>query len=147
MKKASLDTMHLLISRYQGLIQGLKTSLTRLRNEIEKEEAPATQRTFAKVQRRVQKEEHRLQAKREKKLKALGVYTIVSSATGTTTETKTRRNRRFIRKSKGSHTDNKKKDVTVINLSSVELSDSEKSLLSKGLGFCPRPKSYDRGSL
>ena len=33
------------------------------------------------------------------------------------------------------------------NLSNVELSESESSLLSKGLGFCPRPKSYDRGEL
>ena len=27
------------------------------------------------------------------------------------------------------------------------MNESEKSLLSKGLGFCPRPKGYDRGKL
>ena len=35
----------------------------------------------------------------------------------------------------------------VFNLSSVDLTESENRLLSKGLGFCPRPKSYDRGNL
>ena len=38
-------------------------------------------------------------------------------------------------------------DNFVVNLSSHDLSRSEKSLLSKGLGFCPRPKGYDHGKL
>ena len=38
-------------------------------------------------------------------------------------------------------------DTPVVNLSSVDLTESENCLLSKGLGFCPRPKSYDRGNL
>ena len=35
----------------------------------------------------------------------------------------------------------------VVNLSSYDLTESEKTLLSKGLSFCPHPKDYDRGKL
>jgi predicted GIY-YIG superfamily endonuclease len=36
---------------------------------------------------------------------------------------------------------------TVVNISNLELTDAEIKLLSKGLSFCPRPKTYDRGKL
>ena len=58
-----------------------------------------------------------------------------------------KRNRRFRRPKGKKNTEKHKDDKVVVNLSSVELSESESSLLSKALGFCPRPKSYDRGEL
>ena len=33
----------------------------------------------------------------------------------------------------------------MVNLSNVQLTEAEKSLLSKSLNFCPRPLSYDHG--
>ena len=38
-------------------------------------------------------------------------------------------------------------DSAVVNLSSVDLTASEKALLSKGLNICPRTKSYGKGKL
>ena len=58
-----------------------------------------------------------------------------------------RRNRRFTRPSARKNTDRQVNDNVVVNLSSVKLTQPEKALLSRGLGFCPRPKSYDRGKL
>ena len=48
---------------------------------------------------------------------------------------------------KASKNREKGSDNFVINLSSHDLTESEKSLLSKGLGFCPRPKDNDCGNL
>ena len=86
-------------------------------------------------------------AKREKKLKALGVQQTSSSLSNTVFESKKKRNRRFRRQKGKKNIEKHKDDKLVVNLSSVELSESESSLLSKGLGFCPRPKSYERGKL
>ncbi|KAL3872501.1 hypothetical protein ACJMK2_040421 [Sinanodonta woodiana] len=36
---------------------------------------------------------------------------------------------------------------SVVNLSKLELTEAEIKLVSKGLRFCPRPKTYDRGKL
>ena len=93
------------------------------------------------------KKENHLSAKREKKLKALGVQQSSSPISNTALESKKKRNRRFRRQKGKKNTEKHKDDKVVVNLSSVELSESESSLLSKGLGFCPRPKSYDRGKL
>lgn len=80
-------------------------------------------------------------------IKALGVKQASSSLSNTALISKKRRKRRS-RRHKGKKNTGKHKDVkVVVNLSSVELSESETSLLSKGLGFCPHPKSYDRGKL
>ena len=38
-------------------------------------------------------------------------------------------------------------DTPDVNLSSIDLTESKKCLLSKGLRFCPRPKSYDSRNL
>ena len=38
-------------------------------------------------------------------------------------------------------------DSVVVNLFSAELTESEKSLLSEDLNFCPRPNSYNKGKL
>ena len=86
-------------------------------------------------------------AKPEKKLKAIGVQQTSSSLSNTALESKKKRNRRFRRQKGKKNTEKHKDDKLVVNLSSVELSESESSLLSKGLGFCPRRKSYDRGKL
>ena len=52
---------------------------------------------------------------------------------------------RFKRKTRQTAEQATNLDSVVVNLSSAELTESEKSLLSKGLNFCPRPKSYDKG--
>ena len=57
------------------------------------------------------------------------------------------RNRRFVRRQRREETSKTANDTPVVNLSSVDLTELENRLLSKGLGFCPRPKSYDRGNL
>ena len=57
------------------------------------------------------------------------------------------RSRRFKRKTRQTDEQATNLDSVVVNLSSAELKESEKSLLSKGLNFCPRPKSYDKGKL
>ena len=57
------------------------------------------------------------------------------------------RNRRFVRRQRREKTSKTANDIPVVNLSSIDLTESENLLLSNGLGFCPRPKSYDRGNL
>ena len=57
------------------------------------------------------------------------------------------RNRRFKRTTRQTDEQVTNLDSVVVNLSSAELTESEKSLLSKGLNFCTRPKSYDKGKL
>ena len=52
-----------------------------------------------------------------------------------------KRNRRFRRRLDSQS--KKPATNTVVNLSSVDLTDSDISLLSKGLNFCPRPKTYN----
>ena len=101
----------------------------------------------SRVERKVRNEENHLTAKREKKLKALGVQQSSNPLSKTAFESKKKRNKRFRRPKGKKNTEKQKDDKVVVNLSSVELSESETSLLSKGLGFCPRPKSYDRGEL
>ena len=57
------------------------------------------------------------------------------------------RNRRFKRTTRQTDEQVTNLDSVVVNLSSAELTESEKSLFSKGLNFCTRPKSYDKGKL
>ena len=95
----------------------------------------------------VSNEENHLTTKREKNLKALGVQQSRNPLSETALESKKKRNRRFRRPKGKKNTEKHNDDKVVVNLSSVELSESDSSLLSKGLGFCPRPKSYDRGEL
>ena len=54
---------------------------------------------------------------------------------------------RFFRRQRREETSKTTNDTPIVNLSSVDLTESENRLLSKGLGFCPRPKRYDRGNL
>lgn len=93
-----------------------------------------------------QGEKHLVSQTREE-IEALGVQQASSSLSNTALISKQRRNRRFRRHKGKQNTAKHKDDKVVLELSSVELSESETSLLSKGLGFCPRPKSYDRGKL
>ena len=148
MQKASLDTMALLLGRYRGLLQDLKKSVAQMGDHIEREtDTEVALKIKSRVERKVRREENHLLAKREKKLKALGVQQTSSSLLNTALESKKKRNRRFRRQKGKKNTGKHKDDKVVVNLSSVELSESESFLLSKGLGFCPRPKSYDRGKL
>ena len=148
MKKASLDTMALLLGRYQGLPRDLKNSVAQMRDHIEREtDTEVALKINSRVERKVHREEIHLLAKREKKLKALCVKQTSSSLSNTALESRKKRNRRFRQQKGKKNTEKHKDDKLVVNLFSVELSESESSLLSKGLGFCPRPKSYDRGKL
>lgn len=78
---------------------------------------------------------------------ALGVQTEVDIPPTEPTRSKTHRNRRFKRRTRTENNVENDKGTFVVNLSSKELSEPEKALLSKGLSFCPRPKGYDRGKL
>ena len=82
-----------------------------------------------------------------KKLKSLGVPETSNIASPQEKESRKPRNRRFTRPSAHKNTGRQVNDNVVVNLSSVELTQPEKALLSRGLGFCPRHKSYDRGKL
>ena len=93
------------------------------------------------------KEETLLTKKRNKKLKSLGVPDPSNIASPQENESRKHRNRRVTRPSARKNTDRLVNDNVVVNLSSVELTQPEKALLSRGIGFCPRPKSYDRGKL
>ena len=82
----------------------------------------------------------------KKKLKALGVNRVVDPLTGNSIMCKNLETDAF-----SVDRDDRKlaklQTTPVVNLSSVDLTESENRLLSKGLDFCPRPKSYDRGNL
>ena len=54
-------------------------------------------------------------------------------------ETKKNRKRKFKRK----ETSGESQNNHVVNLSSTPLTEPEEKLLSRGLNFCPRPKTYD----
>ena len=86
-------------------------------------------------------------SKSSKKLKDLGIHRTSESQAGQSVNGKPPRNRRF--KHTTGQTDKQVTNLNsvVVNLSSPELTESEKSLLSKGLNFCPQPKSYDKGKL
>ena len=65
-------------------------------------------------------------------------------------DNKKRRNRRWIRNNKYRRLKNKKlksKINFVYNFSDLELSDAAKSLLNKGLNFCPTPKGINTTQL
>ncbi|XP_048729663.2 uncharacterized protein LOC125647009 [Ostrea edulis] len=61
--------------------------------------------------------------------------------------TKTKRNRRFKRITTDMPSELESHTNAILNLSSVVLSDSETSLLSKGLYFCPVPREIDEKQL
>ena len=93
-----LDTMTLLLGRYQGLLQDLKKSVVQVVEQIERETDTAVAlKINSRVERKVRREENHLLAKREKKLKALGVQQTSSSLSNTALESKKKRNRRFRR--------------------------------------------------
>ena len=85
-------------------------------------------------------EENHFLAKLKKKLKALCVRQSSSLLSNKALESKKKRNIRFRRQKGKKNTEKNKDDKVVVSLSSEELSESEPSLLSKGLGFCLRPK-------
>ena len=77
----------------------------------------------SRVERKVHREENHLLAKREKKLKALGVQQTRSSLSNTALESKKKRNRRF-RRQKGKkktekHKDDQNKDILCLLFSYV----------------------------
>ena len=70
LQKASLDTMALLLSRYQGLLEDLKKSIAETRDRIEQaNDTEVTLKILSKVERKVSNEKKHLTTKREKKLK------------------------------------------------------------------------------
>ena len=80
-------------------------------------------------------------------MNAWGVCSASAVTPITSAKSKKPRNRRFKRRTRPSKNGEKGSDNFVVNLSSHDLTESEKSLLSKGLGVRPRPKGYDRGKL
>ena len=66
-KKASLDTMTLLLGRYQGLLQDLKKSVAQMGDNIEREtDTEEALKINSRVEQKVRREENHLLAKREK---------------------------------------------------------------------------------
>ena len=67
LQKASLDTMLLLLSRYQGLLEDLKKSIAETRDRIEQaNDTEVTLKILSRVERKVSNEENHLTTKREK---------------------------------------------------------------------------------
>ena len=79
---------------------------------------------------------NRLRVKRTKKLKDLGIHRT-SKCQASQSVDGIPRNRRFKRTTRQTDEQVTNLDSVVVNLSSAELTESEKSLLSKGLNFCP----------
>ena len=140
--------MNLLLGQYQSLAGKLDCSLDKLRDHWGVSiGAGDSQSVLSSVKLQTKREETRLLKKRQKKLKALGVDHVVDPPTGHSFMCKKPRNRRFVRRQRREETSKTANDTPVVNLSSVDLTESENRLSSKGLGFCHRPKSYDRGNL
>ena len=147
-KKASFDSMHLLLSRNQSIIKQIDTSLKKLRVELENQtNSDIANDVFAEANQYKSKLYNRLHAKRSKKLKGLGIHRTSECQASQSGDGKLPRSRRFKRTTRQTDKQATNLDSVVVNLSSAELTESEKSLLSKGLNFCPRPKSYDKGKL
>ena len=118
------------------MFEDLKKSIAETRDRIEQAtDTEVTLKIVSRVESKVRNEENHLTANREKKLKALGVQQSSNPLSKTALESKKKRNRRFRRPKGKKNTEKQKDDKVVVNLSSVELSESETSLLSKGLGF------------
>ena len=94
---------------------------------------------FAEANQHKSKLYNRLRAKRSKKLKDLGIHRSSECQASQSDDCKLHRNKRF--KCTARQTDKQvtNLDSFVVNLSSAKL---QKSLLSKGQIFLPRPKTY-----
>ncbi|XP_071124035.1 uncharacterized protein [Mytilus edulis] len=88
-------------------------------------------------------ESHKLHVKQINKFERDGVQINHPSIRPSTKSKKKPRNRRFKRKIRVPMDPNN----TVVNLSSVSLSEDETKVLSKGLNFCPTPNSIDNMKL
>ena len=148
LRKASGDLMRLLLGQFASLMNDLNSSID---ETSEKLKASVSNDTFNRILSKLNVQSlklgERLTRKRQKKLNALGVRSAAAVTPITSAKNKKPRNRRFKRRARPPKNGEKGSDNFVVNLSSHDLNESEKSLLSKGLGFCPRPKGYDRGKL
>ena len=135
-------------SQNQSIIKQIDTSLKKLRVELENQtNSDIANDVFAEANQHKSKLYNRLHAKRSKFLKGLGIHRTSECQASQSGDGKLPRSRRFKRKTRQTDEQATNLDSVVVNLSSAELTESEKSLLSKGLNFCPRPKSYDKGKL
>ena len=140
--------MRLLLGQFASLMNDLNSSIDEISEKLKASVSNDTlNRILSKLNVQSLKLGERLTRKRQKKLNALGVRSAAAVTPITSAKNKKPRNRRFKRSARPPKTGEKGSDNFVVNLSSHDLNESEKSLLSKGLGFCPRPKGYDRGKL
>ena len=148
LRKASGDLMRLLLGQFASLMNDLNSSIDEISEKLKASVSNDTfNRILSKLNVQSLKLGERLTRKRQKKLNALGVRSAAAVTPITSAKNKKPRNRRFKRRTRPPKNGEKGSDNFVVNLSSHDLNESEKSLLSKGLGFCPRPKGYDRGKL
>ena len=148
LRKASGDLMRLLLGQFASLMNDLNSSIDEISEKLKASVSNDTfNRILSKLNVQSLKLGERLTRKRQKKLNALGVRSAAAVTPITSAKNKKPRNRRFKRRARPPKNGEKGSDNFVVNLSSHDLNESEKSLLSKGLGFCPRPKGYDRGKL
>ena len=110
------------------------------------------QSVLSSVKLSTTKEETCLLKKRKKKTKkkswrALGVDHVLTLQPVIPSKCKKPRNKRFFRHQRREETSKTANDTPVVNLLSVDLTELENRVLSKGLRFCPHPKIYDRGNL
>ena len=148
LRKASGDLMRLLLGQFASLMNDLNSSIDEISEKLKASVSNDTfNRILSKLNVQSLKLGERLTRKRQKKLNALGVRSAAAVTPITSAKNKKPRNRRFNRRARPPKNGEKGSDNFVVNLSSHDLNESEKSLLSKGLGFCPRPKGYDRGKL
>ena len=122
----------------QSIIKQIDTSLKKLRVELEDQtNSGIADDVFTEANQHKSKLYNRLRAKRCKKLKDLGIHRTSECQASQPVDGKLPRNRRFKRTSRQTDEQVTNLDSVVVNLSSAELTESEKSLLSKGLKFLP----------
>ena len=140
--------MRLLLGQFASLMNDLDSSIDEISEKVKASVSNDTfNRILSKLNVQSLKLDERLTRKRQKKLNALGVCSTAAVTPITSAKNKKPRNRRFKRRTRPPKNKEKGSDNYVVNLLSHDLTESEKSLLSKGLGFCPRHKGYDRGQL
>ena len=147
LENASLDLARLLLSGSRHQAISLVPVINHTEMNLKATKDPTTFNIITNHVKRISNiEANKLSKKRIKKLNALGIANPgVPNLIILNSKTK-RPSRRFTRIKKTLFSNSQSK-YNVVNLSSVQLTEAEQSLLSKGLNFCPRPVSYDHGKL
>ena len=147
LNQASLSISSLVLSKTRQHSQDLHNSVHNLLQQIENETDASTFSYIAKTQKTLfYRENKRFSNTTSQKLENLGIPQNSQRTPEPVNSTKAPRGRKYDRK-RYTKAASRPDQNSVINLSSHSLSEHEQSLLAKGLNFCPRPTSFDRGKL